>query len=150
MDLGSAVLSAETALEMLDEDQRSRVRLSAGPLVEGAIAAVSLAGAGGTLDEIAGEAENAVSAKTVSPPPASDVGERVVTLHNRLGLHARPSARLVRLVRRFDARMTLENLTAHAGLFDASSLNALLSLRAPPGPPTAAARARRSGTRGDC
>src|ERR1019366_4329010 len=65
MDLGSAVLSAETAIEFLSEGRRSKVRLSSGPLVEGAIAAISLAAAGGSLDEIAVEAEHALDAKTV-------------------------------------------------------------------------------------
>ena len=118
MDLGSAVLSAETALELLDETRRSRVRLCAGPLVEGAVAAVSLAAAGGTLDEIAAEAEQALGAKTTSARRAAE--ERVVTLPNRLGLHARPAARLIRLVRRFDARVTLENLTAQRRSFRCS------------------------------
>ncbi len=138
MDLGSAVLSAETAIEMLDEPRRSHVRLCAGPLVEGAVAAISLAAAGGSLDEIAAEAEHALGAKSAqlgrSDPAATMPGEaqaveRVVTLQNRLGLHARPAARLIRLVRRFDARVTLENLTAHTGPFDAASLNGMLSLR---------------------
>src|SRR5918997_5306127 len=40
MDLGSAVLSAEMALEFLPEEQRAKVRLCDAPLVEGAIAAV--------------------------------------------------------------------------------------------------------------
>jgi phosphoenolpyruvate-protein phosphotransferase/dihydroxyacetone kinase phosphotransfer subunit len=132
MDLGSAVLSAETALEFLDQPRRSRVRLCAGPLVEGAIAAVSLAAAGGTLAEIAAEAEQALSAKIVGQSFSlpSPVAERQVILPNRLGLHARPAARMIRLSRRFDARVTLENLTAHTGPFDAFSLNGMLSLGA--------------------
>jgi phosphocarrier protein FPr len=39
MDLGSAVLSAEMALEFLDPDRREKVRLSGAPFVEGAISA---------------------------------------------------------------------------------------------------------------
>src|SRR5215469_6095679 len=39
LDLGSAILSTEMALELLDDAQRSRVRLSSAPLVEGAVAA---------------------------------------------------------------------------------------------------------------
>jgi phosphoenolpyruvate-protein phosphotransferase/dihydroxyacetone kinase phosphotransfer subunit len=129
MDLGSAVLSAETALEMLDEDVRSRVRLCDAPLVEGAVAAVSLAAAGGTLEEIAAEAERSLSAKTESP--ATGPGdERVVTLSNPLGLHARPAARLIRLLRPFDARVAIENVTAAIGPVEAASLNGLLRLRA--------------------
>ena len=46
MDLGSAVLSAETALELLGGERSSRVQLCAAPLVEGAVAAASLAAAG--------------------------------------------------------------------------------------------------------
>jgi PTS hybrid protein len=39
MDLGSAVLSAETVIEMLSSDLRERVRLVDAPFVEGAFAA---------------------------------------------------------------------------------------------------------------
>lgn len=126
MDLGSAVLSAETALELLDETRRARVRLCPGSLVERAVAAASLAAAGATLDEIAAEAA----------PAASDVHgnvqgkARTVTLHNPLGLHARPAAKLIRLARPFDARITIENLTMHAGPADVASLNGILSLAA--------------------
>lgn len=51
MDLGSAVLSAELALELLeDPDARDRVTLSAGPLVEGlVVAAVAAAGGAGAV-----------------------------------------------------------------------------------------------------
>jgi phosphocarrier protein FPr len=127
-DLGSAVLSAETALELLDESRRSRIRLSHAPTVEGAIAAVSLAAAGGTLDEIAAEPESAITAK--APAAIATGDERQVTLPNRLGLHARPAARMIRLLRRFNALVTVENLTAHTGPANAASLNAILSLRA--------------------
>jgi phosphocarrier protein FPr len=39
MDLGSAILSAETALEFLSPEQRAHVYLCEAPLVEGALAA---------------------------------------------------------------------------------------------------------------
>ena len=39
LDLGSAILSTEMALEMLDDEQRKHIVLSSAPLVEGAIAA---------------------------------------------------------------------------------------------------------------
>jgi len=48
-DLGSAVLSASTALEMLDPAQAARVRLSRGPVVEGAIVAAIQASIGDDL-----------------------------------------------------------------------------------------------------
>src|ERR1019366_4037234 len=49
--------------------------------------------------------------------------EALVTLVNRLGLRARPAAQLVRLARRYRARVTLDNVAA-------SSINAVLSLGA--------------------
>jgi phosphoenolpyruvate---glycerone phosphotransferase subunit DhaM len=55
-DLGSAVLSTRTALELLDDP--GAVRLSTGPIVEGAVMAAVQASTGSTLDEVlaAGEA----------------------------------------------------------------------------------------------
>lgn len=62
MDLGSAVLSAEAALELFDS-AKYPIRLCPAPLVEGAIAAAVRAQAGGTLDEVAQEAELGLVAK---------------------------------------------------------------------------------------
>jgi len=63
MDLGSAVLSAGLALDLIDPGLRARVRLSPGPLVEGAVAAGARAAAGATLDEIAAEAAAGLAGK---------------------------------------------------------------------------------------
>ena len=63
MDLGSAVLSAETALETAGRRPAGTVHLCPAPLVEGAVAAVSQAAAGATLAEILREARNALAAK---------------------------------------------------------------------------------------
>jgi multiphosphoryl transfer protein len=143
MDLGSAVLSAEAALDLLPKDKRSRVGLCSAPLVEGAVAAVSQAAAGAGLDEILREAQAALEAKVAQlsaghaePKPAAELEscepwqEALVTLTNRLGLHARPAAQLIRLARRFRAKVTIENLSASAGPFDATSINGVLSLGA--------------------
>ncbi|MBB3677746.1 dihydroxyacetone kinase phosphoryl donor subunit DhaM [Modestobacter versicolor] len=56
MDLGSAVMSAETALEFLDDDVRERVVLSPAPLVEGLVGAAVVAAGGGGRDRVAAEA----------------------------------------------------------------------------------------------
>jgi phosphocarrier protein FPr len=121
-DLGSAVLSAETALELLDGARRARVRLSTAPLVEGAAAAASLAAAGASLEEI------------LRPPGAARdlerAHEKIVTVPNRLGLHARPAALLVRLARRLGAAVTLENLTRGTAPADASGIQGVLALGA--------------------
>ena len=63
MDLGSAVLSAETVLEMLEEDLRERVRLVDAPFVEGAFSAAVIASTGADADECI---EAAMEARTES------------------------------------------------------------------------------------
>jgi phosphoenolpyruvate---glycerone phosphotransferase subunit DhaM len=51
MDLGSAVLSAETVLEMLSSADREKVRLVDAPFVEGAFAAGVIASTGSDAGE---------------------------------------------------------------------------------------------------
>ncbi|MFE6863380.1 dihydroxyacetone kinase phosphoryl donor subunit DhaM [Nocardia sp. NPDC057668] len=63
MDLGSAVLSADTALELLEPT--ISVRLSAAPLVEGLVAALATASGGASLDEVAAAADQALDAKRI-------------------------------------------------------------------------------------
>jgi PTS hybrid protein len=63
MDLGSAVMSAETALELLDDDVRSRVVLSAAPLVEGLVGAAVVAAGGADRDRVAAEALRGLAPK---------------------------------------------------------------------------------------
>ena len=62
MDLGSAVLSAETVLEMLPPERRENVRLVDAPFVEGAFAAGVIASTG-DADECV---EAAMEARTES------------------------------------------------------------------------------------
>ncbi len=57
LDLGSAVLAAEMALEFLDSQQQQRVLLSFAPLVEGAVAAAVEASLGHSLAEVKQAAE---------------------------------------------------------------------------------------------
>src|SRR5947207_15466371 len=57
LDLGSAILSAELALEMLNDEQRDRIRLSYAPLVEGAVAAALEASLGRPLAQVQQMAE---------------------------------------------------------------------------------------------
>lgn len=57
VDLGSAVLSAETALDLLPPDVAARCIISNAPLVEGTIIAAIEAGLGRSLDEINAAAE---------------------------------------------------------------------------------------------
>jgi PTS hybrid protein len=63
MDLGSAVLSAETVLEMLSSEDREKVTLVDAPFVEGAFAAGVVASAGSDAEECV---EAAMEARTES------------------------------------------------------------------------------------
>ncbi|MFZ0041206.1 MAG: dihydroxyacetone kinase phosphoryl donor subunit DhaM, partial [Solirubrobacteraceae bacterium] len=62
MDLGSALMSAELALELVEE-ATGPVALSDAPLVEGAVAAAAAASGGATLEEVAAEARGALAMK---------------------------------------------------------------------------------------
>src|SRR5690349_11447277 len=63
VDLGSAVLSAELALELLADGLRSRVVLSPAPFVEGLVLAAVAAAGGAPPAEAAAEAGRALTAK---------------------------------------------------------------------------------------
>ena len=71
MDLGSALMSAEFAVELL-EDAPGRVLLSEAPLVEGAVAAAAAASGGASLDEVAAEARGALAMKSSQLGVAGD------------------------------------------------------------------------------
>src|SRR5204862_5522755 len=80
MDLGSAVLSAELALDLLANGMRDRVVLCPAPLVEGLVVATVAASGGATRDEVAAEATAALLGKTAHLAPAAtdvqpDVGD---------------------------------------------------------------------------
>jgi phosphotransferase system enzyme I (PtsI) len=117
MDLGSAVLSAELALELRSSDVP--VRLGSAPFVEGLLAAVVSAAAGGSLDVVTREAATALDAKTgqlddssaestsVETATADRAGAvtRVVAVRNPLGIHARPAALIAEASAGSDVRL---------------------------------------------
>ena len=152
MDVGSAVMSAEMALEFLDASVRERVILSAAPFVEGTLAAAVQASLGASLDEVVREAETAleqkrdalssgdvaedrpVSEPDVTPGPSSgDRHQITVVLPNEHGLHARPAAQFVRSAAAFDAQITVENQTAGRGPVSATSISQVARLAAEKG-----------------
>ena len=61
LDLGSAALSLEFALEELTPDERARVRVTEAPLVEGAILAAVQASVGASLPDVVAAAESATT-----------------------------------------------------------------------------------------
>jgi phosphoenolpyruvate-protein phosphotransferase/dihydroxyacetone kinase phosphotransfer subunit len=143
MDLGSAVLSAELALDLLDDPTvRDRVLLSSAPIVEGLIVAAVAASAGASRTEVAGEARAALMGKAahlsgpeddVPPDQPAPSQEDVVarfTVINHHGLHARPAARLVGEVVGLDSAVSLRNLTTGSGPVPAGSLSRVATLGA--------------------
>ncbi len=145
MDLGSAVLSAEMAAEMMPDERRSRLLLCEAPLVEGAVAAAVAARLGDPLDQVAAEARGGLAGKVAhlaagAPGPGAEPGpsgqteatgpelELRIKVTPRLGLHARPAARFVQTVGQFEATVTAENITAPAGPANARSLNGVATL----------------------
>jgi phosphocarrier protein FPr len=79
MDLGSAVLSAEMALDLLPEERRARVRLATAPFVEGAVAAAVAASLGDPLERVAEEAGAALGAKVAQLVPRRTDGRVLPT-----------------------------------------------------------------------
>lgn len=139
MDLGSAVMSAELALELVDPDIAARVRLCSAPFVEGLVAAVVTAGTGASLDAVAAEALRGLAAKQdhlddvspagVSPTASADaeVSEEVEIV-NEMGIHARPAGKLVTMLAQYDAEVSITNLTRDIGPVVADSMIMLVTL----------------------
>lgn len=141
MDLGSAILSAETALDMLSEEEREKVQLSAAPFVEGTLSASAQAAAGSELATVLTEAQGALQAK-LSQLGVEDMGAFVqdveveaeptheirLTIRNKMGLHARPAARFVATAGQFDATLRISNASLEKGPVNAKSINQVATL----------------------
>jgi dihydroxyacetone kinase phosphotransfer subunit len=113
-DLGSALLTTETALDLLDDQARARVRIADAPLVEGAIAAGVEAQGGGHLSAVVAAAESAggpapradvepAAGRPDRPDGSDGVLRASATLVNAVGLHARPAGALARALVGLDA-----------------------------------------------
>jgi phosphocarrier protein FPr len=143
MDLGSALLSAEMALEFLEPQRRANVYLCEAPLVEGTMAAAVQASVGGDVRQVMAEARGALAMKaaqlqpgdTAGPPPSEPADEPAepdgaaeqlrLVVNNRLGLHARPAARFVGIANRFESSISLSKAGAEA---NAKSINQVATL----------------------
>ncbi|CAN5443587.1 phosphoenolpyruvate--protein phosphotransferase [soil metagenome] len=143
MDLGSALMSAETALEFLEPAQQQNVFLCEAPLVEGAIAAAVEAMLGSSIVQVMAVARAALTAKRqqlapLLPPQASETTPEpsislteasvlTVTVPNRLGLHARPLVKLIELISQFSAAV---HVTKTGTTVNARSINQMAALGA--------------------
>ena len=151
MDLGSAILSAEMALDMLDEAVKTQVRLCPAPFVEGAIAAGVQANMGSDLDSVYREAMSALLAKqqqlqpeasqedqparqqVAEATPTEEVIEIVLPVTNESGLHARPAALFAKTIGSHNAKVTVTNLTENKGPVTINGLIAVMLLAAKKG-----------------
>lgn len=121
VDLGSAVMSAEMALEATG----TPYLISGAPLVEGAVLAAVEAGCpGADLAGVAAAAARALEAKGVAVPPPTTppadasagtprdtpVVEATITVTNKVGLHMRPASEFVRTAARFPCSIHVRNL----------------------------------------
>ncbi len=159
MDLGSALMSAELALEFMEPDQAARVRLSAAPFIEGTMAAAVQASIGASLEAVAAEALDALGPKReslgadadlpVAVPAVAQTDEgstavsEIVTLINHAGLHFGPAVLFVQTAAGFQADISARNLTTGAGPADVKRFNQVLALGAEREPRRADQRQRR-------
>ncbi len=146
MDLGSAVISGQVALDLLPPEERMRVHLSVGPFVEGAMAAAVQASIGMNLEAVAHEAAEARRAKdavlrtrassatapalahsTPEQPSLHTAGADVIVV-NPAGLHFGPAARFIQTAAQFHAEVHVTDLTTGAGPAPASRFNQLIAL----------------------
>ncbi|MFV0447887.1 MAG: phosphoenolpyruvate--protein phosphotransferase [Vibrio sp.] len=122
MDLGSALLSTEMALELLDDDTRKKVVLVAAPIVEGSMAASVAAAAGLSIETVVAEACCALDVKRehlgedieqafqveVIAEATGDELQFQWTVKNPHGIHARPAAAIVSKLAGFVSDMWLQ------------------------------------------
>lgn len=135
-DLGSARMTAESVLEMLEDE---RLFLVDGAFVEGAVAGAVAAQTGAdaagvaaavaaATRQVAAELPETAAPQATQPEPeatsAKDAGGavvRTISVINPQGLHARPAAQVAQLAATFDAAVTLNGV-------DAASLLSLMGL----------------------
>jgi multiphosphoryl transfer protein len=147
MDMGSAILSAETAKELVSFEMTDPLVLCSAPLVEGSISAAVQIQIGSALNEVTAAAQQGLTPKQeqlddTAPAPLSEPArsdeqllapakstELAVTIRNEHGLHLRPAANLIRALAPFKATVQIENLSAKRGPIAAKSLVDLARLQ---------------------
>lgn len=126
-DLGSAVMTAESALEFADD--AANIVLTDAPLVEGLVAAAVAAQGGAGLNEVRHAAEAVYQAGV---QPGQGHGESAVSgagpdatgdfeLVNEAGMHARPAAKIAGGLSALDAEVQVNGV-------DGASMTGLMTL----------------------
>lgn len=141
MDMGSALLSTEMALELIDPEMAEKVVLCSAPVVEGTMAASVAAASGLPLAAVKQEAQGALAAKQEHLGETAPVAEVAADstdkfdadtalqfewlVRNPAGLHARPTAAIIAAVAGFEAEAELRCGDKSA---NAKSLNSIATL----------------------
>lgn len=132
-DLGSAVMTAESALEFAED--ASEMVLADAPLVEGLVAAAVAAQGGGDVQAVKRAAEAVRGpARQAGSPALQEIGEGSVTgsgpdytgdfeLVNQAGMHARPAAKIAGGLSSLDAKVEVNGI-------DGASMTGLMTLAA--------------------
>ena len=148
LDLGSAILSTEMALDMMPDEMKSNIKLCGAPFVEGALVAAVQAGLGSDLNAVYQDAMNALDMKRdqltdetaeqpTEPEPIAvtkevegEAARITLVVPNEEGLHARPAVLFVKTCGGFDAAVMVKNLTRDEGPVPANSLISVLTIGA--------------------
>jgi len=131
-DLGSAVMTAESALEFLENP--GGVLLADAPLVEGLVAAAVAAQGGADVQAVRKAAEDARGVVSHPGPEGPEPGLENVSsappdctgdfeLVNQAGMHARPAAKVAGGLASLDAEVTINGV-------DGASMTGLMTLGA--------------------
>lgn len=153
VDMGSAILSTDMALELLEEDKVANIRVCAAPLIEGVISASVAAANGASIDEVLSEAHSALLSKYqllnqndqfVAPIGHDESCNTNITntiashnvaeeetlfsiewqVQNPHGIHARPASAIVACVSPFDANINLQRIHREDGTTALEQANA--------------------------
>lgn len=143
VDMGSALLSTDMALELIDPDLASKVVVCPAPLIEGGVAAAVAAAAGLPIETVIEEAKGALAAKyeqlgEVLPhaapvqaavaPMAESAQSMTWTVLNPHGIHARPASTIVTTLTAYDCDMWIAKADKQANARSINSI-ALLGIR---------------------
>ena len=136
-DLGSALISSELALSMLDEEQSKNVRITSAPFIEGGVNAAIQSSLGKSIDEVINESLESLTPKisyvkdkfdyTVNNEIMENIefkdyikGEYKILLEH--GFHARPVFMFINIIANSKSVVFISNKTKHKPPVSADSI----------------------------
>jgi len=142
MDMGSAVMNAQLAMDLIDAELKQKIRLCEAPLIEGAIVAAVQIMIGANIDSVIKEAKRSLLGKKVMLDPKNtqtnplEKEEKIdlvleIRVPNISGLHARPSVKLIAIISQYQVNV---RVSVNNGEFvDAHSVSQVSTLGAKKG-----------------